>query len=365
MNNTKINRLVVALLLLVLLLAAGCGQGTDDAGNNEKDRILPVPVETTQPIREDIHAQYSGTATIEAFAEAEVIAKVAGEVREILVEEGDQVRSGQVLARLDGDRLRLEVRQSEANLQKLERDYERNLDLKQKGLVSAGAFENIKYEMDALRASYELARLELSYTEIRSPIDGVVAERYIKIGNTIAVNDPVFQITNLQPLVTYMHVPEREYRKIQDGQTASIYVDALQNQLFAGTVSRISPVIDPETGTFKVTVEISDDTRRLKPGMFGRISIVYATHPDALQIPASAIIDEGGETSVFVIDDNVARRRMVETGLGRGNYVEIIAGLEPTEQLVITGQTGLKDGAVVTVVNSSQSSADSVQAISR
>ena len=345
-------------LILGLFVLAACQQGGEsesaaDAAKTEDaaDNSPTIPVEISAARRGDIYAMYSGTAPIEAFAEADVIAKVAGEVRSILVEEGDDVRSGQVLARLDGDRLKLEVMQAEANLRKSQRDHERNLDLKERGLISAGDFEKIKYEMDALEATYNLARLEYSYTEIKAPIDGVISDRFVKVGNTIDVNQPTFHVTSLEPLIAYLHVPEREYRRIERGQVAVIEVDALQGSEFQASVARISPVVDPATGTFKITVEVSDPSRRLKPGMFGRVKIVYDMHAQALQIPRSAIIDEAGETSVFIVEDEKAVRRLITTGFSNNGQIEILEGLTGTEKIVIVGQAGLKDGSKVSIIN--------------
>lgn len=345
-------------LILGLMLLAACqpdaeSDGTADgsAGDETEDDSPAIPVETSAATRADIYAMYSGTAPIEADAEAGVIAKVAGEVREILVEEGDDVKSGQLLARLDGDRLRLELMQSEANLRKAQRDYQRNVDLKDRSLISTGDFERIKYEMDALEATYNLAKLELSYTEIRAPINGVIAERFVKVGNTIEVNAITFQVTSLEPLIAYLHIPEREYRRIARGQTAVIAVDALQGSEFQAIVARISPVVDPGTGTFKITVEVSDPTRRLKPGMFSRINIVYDMHPQALQVPRSAIIDEAGETSVFVVEDAKAVRRIITTGYANNGNIEVVAGLTGSEKIVVVGQTGLRDGSNVSIIN--------------
>ena len=343
-------RTLPGLLLGVMVLAA-CQQGADTEDSEEEDDTPAIPVETAMATRGDIYAMYSGTAPIEAFADATVIAKVRGEVRAILVEEGDEVRAGQLLARLDGDRLRLEMRQAQANLQKLQRDFERNLDLKERGLISEGDFEKIKYEMDALEATHNLAKLELSYTDIKAPIDGVISERFIKIGNTIDVNAETFQVTSLVPLISYLHVPEREYRRIDPGQSAGIEIDALQGTEFEATVARVSPVVDPATGTFKITIEVSDPTRRLKPGMFGRINIVYDVHDDALQVPRSAIIDEAGETAVFVVEDDKAHRRVVATGYSEAGFVEILDGLSDQEYFVTVGQAGLKEGSKVSIIN--------------
>jgi membrane fusion protein (multidrug efflux system) len=150
-----------------------------------------------------------------------------------------------------------------------------------------------------------------------------------------------------------LHVPEREYRRISAGQAAVIEVDALANDEFAATVARISPVVDPATGTFKITVEVSDPTRRLKPGMFGRINIVHDVHENALQVPRSAIVDEAGETAVFVVEGETAHRRVVETGYSEDGYVEITSGLSDDDRFVTVGQAGLKDGSKVSIINAS------------
>ncbi len=343
-----------AALACVLLLAA-CQSQDQDSEANDDEESPPMPVEISLPTRGDVIADYRGTAPVEAFAEADVIAKVDGEIRNILVEEGDEIKKGQVLARLDGDRLRLELNESEARLRKLQRDYERNLDLKGTGLISEGEFEKIKFEMAALQASFNLAKLELDYTQIRAPIEGVIAERYIKLGNTVNVGDPVFRVTSLEPLVAYLHVPEREYRNIDSGQLVQIEIDALQGEPIIASVSRVSPIVDPATGTFKVTVEITDEERRIKPGMFGRISIVYDKHENALQLPRSALVEDSGQTSVFVVEDNVAIKKIVQTGYSDRGMVEIVAGLEDGENVVTVGQLGLKPDAKVTVINLPQS----------
>jgi membrane fusion protein (multidrug efflux system) len=356
-------RLLPFVLIASLALAACQAGDGPSAKKKDEEEALPIPVETAVPTRSDVYAMYSGTAPVEAFADAVVIAKVGGEVRKILVEEGDSVKAGQILAKLDGDRLRLEKTQADANLQKLKRDYQRNVDLSKRGLISTGDFEKIKYEMDALEASYNLASLEYSYTEIRAPIAGVISERFIKVGNTIEVNAPTFQVTSLEPLVSYLHVPEREYRQIRTGQSASIRVDAIPEAEFVATVARISPVVDPDTGTFKITIEVIDPSRRLKPGMFGRVSIVHDMRANALQVPRSAIIDESGTTSVFVIEDSVAHERQVVTGYSQQGLVEITEGLRDGENVVTVGQAGLKQGAKVTVINAADNSESAVGSV--
>jgi membrane fusion protein (multidrug efflux system) len=345
----RLHRISAAALACAFILGA-CGQG-DKKQEEDQEEAPPIPVEVSLPVRGDVFAVYSGTAPIEAFAEADVIAKVPGEVKEILVEEGDDVEKGDILARLDGDRLRLELNASKARLRKLQRDFQRNKDLRQKGLLSEGDYEKIQYELEALQASYNLASLELDYTQIRAPISGVVSDRFIKLGNTLKVGEPLFGVTSLEPLVAYLYIPEREFRQIAAGQPVAIDIDALGSHRVFAQVTRVSPVVDPETGTFKITIEISDPERRIKPGMFGRMSVVYDERKNALQIPRSAIIEEMGTTSVFVVVDNAASRRQVQTGFGNKGLMEITDGLTDDDRVITVGQVGLKPGAEVSVIN--------------
>ena len=352
----KLHRISAAALACVFLLSA-CQQG-EQAEEKEEDEVAPVPVETSKPIRGDILAVYSGTAPIEAYAEADVIAKVDGEIREVLVEEGDTVKKGQVLAKLDGDRLRLELNESSARLNKMQRDFERNKELREKGLLSEGDFEKIRYDLEALQAAFNLASLELDYTQIRAPIPGVISERYIKLGNTVRIGEPMFRVTGFDPLVAYMHIPEREFRRISAGQPVAIDIDALAGEDFIATVTRVSPIVDPGTGTFKITIEIRDETLRIKPGMFGRMSIVYDRHENVMQVPRSAVIDDMGTDTVFVVEDGKAVKRIVQTGYGEKGMIEIVDGLGDSDDVITVGQVGLKPDANVSVINAPRASED-------
>ena len=347
----KLFRAGIAAFACLLLLSA-CQQGGEVTEEEEaEDDTPPVPVETSVPVRGDIFATYTGTAPIEAFAEADVIAKVDGEVRELHVEEGDMVSKDQILATLDGDRLRLELSESQARLRKLQREFQRNKELQDKDLISEGDFEKIQYDLEALEASFNLASLELDYTQIRAPIKGVVSERYLKLGNTIKTGEAVFRVTSFDPLVAYLFVPEREFRQISAGQPVHIEIDALSGPPVIAAVTRISPVVDPVTGTFKITIELRGDDHNIKPGMFGRMSIVYDRHENVLQVPRSAIIETANDSYVFVVEDELGLRKAVETGFSNNGMVEVTSGLKDGEQVITVGHVGLKNEASVVVIN--------------
>ena len=338
--------------VIAVLIAAGalsleaCNVGQAKIAAPE-DAAAALPVEVAAPQRADIFATYRTTATITADSEAAVPARVAGEVVALLVEEGDRVARGQVLARLDGDRLRLLERQAKANLEKVTREYERFTRLHQQGLVSASAVDNLRFEMDALKASYELQRLDYQYTTIRATIDGVVSARDVKLGQNVKVNDTIFRITDTDRLIADLTIPQTELSRFSVGHEIEVRVDACPDQSFHARVARISPTVDKRNGTFRATTYIDNDRNLLAPGMFGRFAVAYEQHTDALLIPVSALVQEDNETIVYVVEGGAAIRRVIETGIQSGNDVEVLGGLDDDDRIVVTGQGSLRDGSRV------------------
>ncbi len=344
----------LAVLVLVVMAAAqtGCGNDAKSMESHEGNDERPaVPVEVATAVTGDISAYLVGTATLEAEDEATVVAKSGGIVVEILSEEGSYVKAGQKLAQLDDDRLALELERAEAGLQKLLREFERNAELHEKQLVSTEEFERVRSEYEAQRAARDLARLSLEHTAVVAPISGIVSERLIKVGNMVQAYEPAFRVTDFDPLHAIMHVPERELNKLRVGHRASLRVDAHPGEDFIGRIERISPVLDPTTGTFKVTVEVRDRSLRLKPGMFTRIRIVYDTHAETLLVPKEAVLAEDDESTVFVIRDSMTFRQPVQTGYEDDRYIEILDGLQEGAEVITTGQSSLKDSSRIEVIS--------------
>lgn len=354
------NKLFCAGIALLVLVLSGCAREgvAGDKTAAEKDEKArseaAIPVEVTRPERGEMLAMYSGTATLEAEADAEVIAKVGGEVRQIYVEEGDRVRAGQLLAQLDDRQLRLEAAQTRAALAKAERDFNRQVELNKKGLVSAGAFESLKYDLDNHRAADDLAQLNLSYSAIRAPFSGVVAIRHVKLGQELAVGSQIFRVTDPTPLRANVFVPERELARLKIGQPATVAADALAGRTFPAHVKLVAPTVDSATATFKVTLQVDDPQGMLKPGMFARVGIVFERRTETLTIPRVALLDSDGSSNVFVVNAGKAEQRAIRTGLTNSGRIEVVEGLQGAEQVVVVGQNGLKDGNPVRVVTLEQ-----------
>jgi membrane fusion protein, multidrug efflux system len=348
--NRRFLTLMLAGTLAFALAAYGCGKKGNAAGKGKKDDKLVVPVEVAAVGTGSIAAYFTGTATIGAEEETGVVAKIGGVVREILVEEGQFVKEGDVLAKLDDERSAVQLAQAQANLDKLRSTYERNVNLHDESLISTETFQQSKYEYEQQKAAYDLADLDFKYASIRTPIGGVVSERLIKVGNMVLPNQTVFRVAGLDPLIAILHVPERQLGKLHPGLEAQLTVDAIGEDSFTGRIKRISPVVDPATGTIKVTIEVRDPSRRLKPGMFARINVIYDVHQNVLTAPKDAIIAEDRENAVFVVRDSIAYRQVIETGYVNTTHVEVLRGLKPGDAVVTTGKASLKDSTRVQIV---------------
>jgi membrane fusion protein (multidrug efflux system) len=340
-----------ALLITILAgsaLISGCGTG--EASVSDAETILaatPVPVETGLPSRSDIYATYAATASIASDADAPVTARVSGEVVELLVEEGDRVEAGQALARLDGRRLKLEMLAAKANLERAKKEYVRNTDLYQRGLVSAAMFEGLEFDLRSLEATYDLKRLNYDYSNLRATISGVVSSREIKPGENLNIGQVAFRITETKELIASLKIPQAELSKFHVGDTASLEVASMPGQRFTATIDRISPTIDTRNGTFRATAIIENSNGYLAPGMFGRFTIAYEMHANALLVPTQSVLDEDDASTVYVVHDGEVVRRNVTTGIENDGRIEILSGLQDDDEIVIVGHSGLRDGSKV------------------
>jgi membrane fusion protein, multidrug efflux system len=208
------NRQTAAVLASSLLLAcsfslSGCGSDAKATQAKAPEDTTPaIPVEAATAVRSQVAATYSGTTTLEAAEEASVVAKVGGTVDQIYAEEGREVRAGDALAKLEDSDMRYAAEQAQANYDKKQLEFSRSQTLYDRKLISADAFDAVKYDLAVLKATNDQAKLNLDRTVIRSPISGVVAKRLIKVGNTLTPKQAVYVVTDFDPLLAVLYVPE-------------------------------------------------------------------------------------------------------------------------------------------------------------
>ena len=355
-THRNISSLLIASLLATSVTLTGCidAEATDTKAEQKDEVVVSIPVEATPVTMGDISSSYQTTAILEAKEEAFVVARASGIVEHIFVEEGDYVEKGQVLAQLDKKRYEFNLSKARADLTGIEKELSKIKKVYSSKLVSDDTFDKLTAQYEAAKAVLALAELDLKETTITAPISGYIAERNAKVGNLTESfqRERMFHIVQQKALQGIVYLPESEMASISAKQNASLKIAALGNATVSGYVERISPVVDATTGTFKVTLTVPNTTGRLKAGMFSEVSIDYDTHANATLLPRKALLTIDDQTSVFVVEEGVAKKLDVTTGFENGEFIEITNGLTGSETVVTVGHHNLKDASPVEIVNS-------------
>lgn len=368
-HRRSIHLLAVLLLaVLALLGATGCTQeadaqengGTSETESGEakpasaeggeddaKDDERPVPVELAELGRGTIESVLRFSANLEAETAVEVHAQAARLVTELRVEEGDRIRKGDLLARLQDDEQRSELSKVRVELAKAEREYEQQKRLYAENLISEQEFNDATYEKDQLKLRLADAERELSYTEVRAPVSGTVTRRNIKIGDPVQLGQHLFDIVDFDSLVARVYVPEKHLPELAAGLPARIGAPSLARADYRGKVDRVAPVVDPRTGTVKVTVAVGHQPG-LRPGLYVDVDLVTSVHADALLLPKRALVwDEERSYAFRMTEDGRAERVRVDAVLSDKAFVEPADGFRDGDRIVVAGQAGLKPGALL------------------
>lgn len=341
---------VASVLLAAAALLASCSKGDPGAGsaqarpgNGAQPALPPVPVAIEPAGIGEIASYYRSTATLEPDKEAQVPARVRGRILEVLVEEGDPVRAGQPLLRIEETEYRLRLRQAEADEAKQQTRFDRVKKLHPEGLASTEEFNSAEMDLQTAHAARELAALELGYTSVTAPFSGRVTRRFVSAGQTVTADTPLFTLVDPGRLLARIHVPAREFRDLRAGQSVDLVLDS-NGEVLHGRIDLVSPIVDPTSGTIKVTVEVRNPPPGVRPGDFAEVRVVTESRAGATLVPKSAVMTDKGERVVFVAADSTAERRVVEVGFEDDRNAQIVAGLAPGEPVVVQGQRALKHG---------------------
>lgn len=352
-SPANLKALAICSVLVATSLLSGCGDAEAIDDQQDKELVIAVPVESASLVTGSISSNYTTTAVLEAKEEAFVVPRASGIIEEIFVEEGDYVEKGQVLAQLEPRRYHLNLDRAKADLRGIEKELARINKVYNKKLVSDDTYDKISAQYASAKATLSLAELDLKEATITAPIAGFIAERNAKVGNLTESfqRARMFHIVQQKELYGVVYLPEKELSRVHKEQSASLILTAFADETVKAFVQRISPVIDAQTGTFKVTLRVPNTSNLLKAGMFAQVKLNYDTHHDATLMPRKALLAIDGNMNVFVINEGKAQKVSVGVGFQEGEYVEILSGLTGDEQVVITGHHNLRDQAPVEVVN--------------
>lgn len=338
----------------VAVVLVGVGVGTvlltrsaRSSGKKKADAAAPpaAPVELALVQRGSITTFLETTATLEARSSATLVAAAQGQLKEVAAEEGDWVRKGAVLARIDDTAARLAVERAEVAAHLAEREAERGRQLSERGFLSGKETDDLEWRQRNAAVALHEAQYGLTQTRLTAPFPGRVTARMVNLGETVTPGRECFRVEEFNPLLARLYFPERELACVQPGQGALLTLDALPGRTFEARVSLVNPVVDRANGTFKVTLEVRDPRGLLRPGNFARVQLRTGSHANTLVVPQRAMVSEDGESFVFVARGDTVVRVPVRVGAVSGDTAQVLAGLAPGDRVVTVGQGGLKQGA--------------------
>ena len=326
------------------------GSGKDGKEDDEEEEDEAVPVEVATLGQGQIESILRFSTNLEAENDVQVFSEAARKVTQLLVEEGDKIRKGQVLIRLQSEAQQTELARVQSQLAKAKVEFERQTRLYEQELISVDEYNEATYALEQLELALSDAKRELGYTDVRAPITGTLTERFINVGDHITVNQHLFDITDFNSIVARIYVPEKELSRLRVGQDARIFAEAAGTGEKRGTVDRIAPRVDPRSGTVKVTVAIPP-TEGLLPGMYVTVELITDVHEEAVLVPKKALVYDADQLFVFrVKDDDIVERLLIKAALEDRDNIEPTGILELGDRIVIAGQASLKDGSKIRLV---------------
>ena len=324
------------------------GEAEDGKAEDEK---APIPVRAVAVQAGTVSTYISSTANLVPENQVKVLAEWEGRIDDLEIEEGDRIRRDQILAGLAREDGEIAVKKAKVKASNAQLAFDRAEKLRNQELLSPEDFEKISLEREL--AVQELAEAEwrLEKTYIRAPFDGFVTERAAQPGQHVRPGDELFTVADFDPLVARIYLPEKDVLSLREGRDVRISLKADESVLFPGRIRQISPIVDTASGTVKVTIEATHTPPQVRPGAFVRIDVVRETRSAAVLVPREAIVRELQKTYVFVAKDGIAEKRPVTLGLEENGQVEVTAGAELGEQVIVAGQGGLKNGADVELID--------------
>ncbi len=361
-----IRALSIFLFFFLAFILSGCGSssgkdkdGADstavDSMNAKKDsvkiKIERIPVEIAVLGQGSISDYILLNSNLETEVMADVYSKIQGIVKEIKKEEGQYVQAGDTLLTLVADEYVLAEKRAKVEFDRQKKNYDRLKAMYETKLLSLEEFETAKFGLETVELQWREAKLNLDYTFIKSPISGYIGERLTKIGARIQQSDKLFSVVNNSQVIAVVYVPEKNIGSLRVNQKAVISSDNLKEKDYEGWIKRISPVVDPASGTFKVTVGVRNTGNSLRPGMFVNVRIVVDTHEQVVLVPKLAVVYENEYKNIYVVRDSVAYKIRLNAGFEDSEKIEAKDQVQSGESIIIVGQSGMKDKTPVKIVS--------------
>ncbi len=338
-----------ALAAVLLTLGTSCNRGSSPSAPSSLSvsagDIVPK-VTVGKAVIKDVPQDESYSSSIEAYATNNIAPQSAGRIQKINVEVGDFVSKGDILAEMD----KVQLNQTRLALVNDSTEFSRIKGLYAEGAVSQSDYESMELAYNVRKSTYENL---LENTILRAPISGVITARNYDRGDLFAMTQPLFVLQQISPVKLYVGISESDYTRVKRGDSVNITVDALPGRSFTGKITRINPTINAMTHTVSVEVQVPNSSRELRPGMYAKVVVNFASRR-SVTVPDAAVVKQqgSGQRIVYVLnDDNTVEMRVVELGRHVNGEYELLGGVSDGETVVVKGQASLRGGVKVEVVN--------------
>jgi len=344
-------RIILALTAILAMTLPNCTESRVQAAQNasQTPKEKAVPIAAARVTIGDAVATYTTTSTLEPEQSAEIWSRTTGVVRQIWVEEGDVVEKDQLLLNLEDDDQQLRLKQAEIRLLQAEAEYARHSKMKSLGVLAEEDYELTENALQQAKADLELAQLSVSYTQVKAPFSGRIVLRHVDVGANVTQGTPLFEIMDFEPLLVKIHIPSERLGLVAPGQPLRL-TRGDGNENLQAKVRLVSPIVDPGTGTVKVTAEIHQYPMHVRPGDFVQAYVMTDRRASALKVPSVAVFEEQGRKILYVVEDQKAVRRVVQTGYVDDAMTEILSGITAEDLIIIKGQRNLRDGSPVEIL---------------
>jgi len=354
--------------LMVLLVIPVLFGGCEKKEATRHDEAIPVTIGKVTSM--DLTYTLQRVGSLEAKESVLLKAEAEGSITGIFFEEGDLVKEGQVLVKLNDAKIKATMAQLQARLHQMqvqlansERTFQRKEPLVKEELVSKQDFDDLQSRIEVEKATLKEIRAQLTHngellddTEVRASFAGTVSERKISVGDFLRIGDPVVQLVQLNPLEVAFRVDEKYKTNLYPKQPVALMVAAYPGKKFQGEVYFISPDIDISTRTFLVKSRVANDQTLLNPGMFAEVTIATEVHKNALVVPWESVIQLEDETYLYVVNTTTAKKVPVKLGLVSEGLAEVFGNLKAGQSVAREGKYALHDGSKVRIVAGSQKS---------
>lgn len=331
-----------SLPLLALFLTACGGKQEPNQGPP------PVRVVVSLAQSETLQEMISAVGTLAANEFVDIESEIDGRIEAIEFDEGQPVKRGQVLARVEESKLRAQAAQAGARLALSEANFARAGSTYEERVISRQEFDQARSQYEADKAAADLTTRLLEDATLRAPFDGIMGARLVSPGQVVQKGVKISSLIDADPIKVEFRVPERHAGALKPGLAVRLTVAAFGDREFSGTTYFVSPAVDPVTRTLLVKARAPNPRRVLQPGMFANLELVAATRPGAVTIPETALMRSGETESVFAVGaDSKAALRPVTVGLRLKGKVQILSGIDAGENVVIEGVQKLRPGAAV------------------